>query len=184
MGRVTKKALAQIERDMTQGPTHEPGSDLVPHGEVQDGVKGTARPEPGQAKRYALEKPWVRGKLIRDLAIGEMTQDALGIRYGVSRKSITEFKKRHDAEVESVRSQIDDEYAGEWIANKLDRLRVYQEAAERMAEGRSPRNAEVLVNILKGAAEELGQLPARTQVQVNTQNVEYKVYGINPDDLT
>lgn len=168
--------LIEIEVSSHKGPQSDGGRLAI--------KKDTRAPERGQANRYALEKAWVKGKLIRDLALDEWSQEALGVKYGVSRQAIVKFKSRHLAEVQSVRTQMDDQYAGAWIADKMARLGAYQEAAERMMDGRSPRSAEVLVNILKGAAEELGQLPARTQVQVNTANVTYEVVGINPADLT
>jgi hypothetical protein len=131
-----------------------------------------------------LERGWVKHRLIRDFAIGEKTGESLAVQYGCSRTSISNFKKKYALEIEEVRNNLADEYAGVWVADKLNRVREYQEAAEKMASGASPRNAEVLVSILKAVAEELGQLPARTQVQVNTQAVTYQVIGINPDELT
>ena len=130
-----------------------------------------------------LERGWVKHRLIRDFALGERTGVELAVQYGCSNASISQFKKRHALEIEEVRNHLADEYAGVWVANKIDRIREYQEAAEKMASGASPRNAEVLVSILKAVAEELGQLPARTQVNVSQENVTYEIVGISPDDI-
>lgn len=136
------------------------------------------------ATKNHLERGWVKHRLIRDFAIGEKTGAVLAVQYGVSATSISAFKKRHSMEIEEVRNNLADEYAGVWVAQKLERIREYQNAAEKMANGTSPRNQEVLVSILKAVAEELGQLPARTQVQVNTQQVTYQVVGVDPSELT
>jgi hypothetical protein len=135
------------------------------------------------ATKNHLERGWVKHRLIRDFALGEKTGAALAVQYGVSETSISQFKKRHSLEIEEVRNNLADEYAGVWVAQKLNRIREYQEAAEKMAKGDSPRNQEVLVSILKAVAEELGQLPARTQVNVSQENVTYEIVGISPEDI-
>lgn len=152
-------------------------------------MQGTAELSPVRSDRRPaqkghLERGWVKHRLIRDFALGEKSGAELAVIYGVSKNSISLFKKRNALEIEEVRNNLADEYAGVWVAQKMARIQEYQEAAEKMARGSSPRNAEVLVTILKAVAEELGQLPARTQVQVSTENVTYQVVGINPEDLT
>ena len=168
------------------------GQDLIVAkgtGDLTDGTSASKELNPANASRDRaavkghLERGWVKHRLIRDFALGEKTGVELAEQYGCSGTSISQFKKRHQMEIEEVRNNLADEYAGVWVAAKLDRIAMYQEAAEKMASGASPRNAEVLVTILKAVAEELGQLPARTQVNVNTQNVEYQIVGINPDDI-
>lgn len=130
-----------------------------------------------------LERGWVKHRLIRDFALGEKTGAQLAEQYGCSQTSVSAFKKRYALEIEEVRNNLADEYAGVWVARKLDRIKEYQEAAEKMASGSSPRNAEVLVSILKAVAEELGQLPARTQVNVNTETTVYEIVGVSVDDI-
>lgn len=149
------------------------GSELTP-------VRSDGR----KAVKGHLERGWVKHRLIRDLALGEKMATELAEQYGVSRTSISNFKKKYGMEIEDVRNNLADEYAGQWVATKMSRIAEYQNAAEKMANGHSPRNAEVLVTILKAVAEELGQLPARTQVSVNTQQVTYQVVGIDPEELT
>jgi hypothetical protein len=145
----------------------------------------TPKPATGAtARKGHLERGWVKHRLIRDFALGEKTGGQLAEQYGVSRTSISAFKKRNAMEIEEVRNNLADEYAGVWVAQKMARIQEYQQAAEKMANGTSARNQEVLVSILKAVAEELGQLPARTQVQVNTANVTYEIIGIDPEDLT
>jgi hypothetical protein len=148
-------------------------------------VELAVKPARGQtARKGHLERGWVKHRLIRDFALGEKTGAQLALQYGVSATSISAFKKRNAMEIEDVRNNLADEYAGVWVAQKMARIAEYQQAAEKMADGKSARNQEVLVSILKAVAEELGQLPARTQVQVNTQNVTYEIIGIDPEDLT
>lgn len=156
-----------------------PGEETNSHAELTP-IRKTG----GPARKNHLERGWVKHRLVRDFALGEKTGAELAEQYGVSQTSISAFKKRHSLEIEEVRNNLADEYAGVWVANKLARIQEYQQAAEKMASGHSPRNQEVLVSILKAVAEELGQLPARTQVQVNTQNVTYEIIGIDPEDLT
>lgn len=133
--------------------------------------------------RGHLERGWVKHRLIRDFALGEKSGRELAEIYGCSVTSISAFKRRYALEIEEVRNNLADQYAGMWVAKKIERIREYQEAAEKMAKGESARNQEVLVSILKAVAEELGDLPARTQVNVSTEHTVYQVIGISEDDI-
>lgn len=160
------------------------GRDDTPFQGGQGEIELSPKPPASRpAVKGHLERGWVAHRLIRDFALGEKTGAELAVQYGVSQTSISQFKKRHALEIEEVRNNLADEYAGVWVAQKIDRIREYQQAAEKMAAGSSPRNAEVLVSILKAVAEELGQLPARTQVNVANTNVTYEIVGIDPDDI-
>lgn len=153
------------------------------------GSEGAAELDPAERSRNRpavknhLERGWVKHRLIRDFALGEKTGRELAVIYGCSQTSISGFKKRYALEIEEVRNNLADQYAGVWVAKKLDRIREYQQAADKMAKGESARSQEVLVTILKAVAEELGDLPARTQVNVSTENTVYQVIGISEDDI-
>jgi len=157
----------------------QPGGDEFSAGSELEPRRSDGRP----ATKNHLERGWVKHRLIRDMALGEKTQRALAAQYGVSQTSISAFKKRYILEIEEVRNNLADEYAGVWVAQKMARIQEYQQAAEKMASGTSPRNAEVLVSILKAVAEELGQLPARTQVNVSSEQTVYQVVGVSVDDI-
>lgn len=135
------------------------------------------------ARKGHLERGWVKHRLVRDFALGEKNQKELAEQYGVSQTSISQFKKRHALEIEEVRNNLADQYAGVWVARKLDRIREYQNAAEKMASGESARSQEVLVSILKAVAEELGDLPARQQINISQENVTYEIVGVSVDDI-
>jgi hypothetical protein len=157
----------------------QPGGDEFSASSELEPRRSDGRP----AVKNHLERGWVKHRLIRDLAIGEKTQRTLAAQYGVSQASISAFKRRYLLEMEEVRNNMADEYAGVWVAQKMARIQEYQQAAEKMASGTSPRNAEVLVTIFKAVAEELGQLPARTQVNVSTEQTVYQVVGVSVDDI-
>lgn len=173
------------------GKPRPEGHDLVVAAGTGDPMQGgeavtdlsPARSDGGVARRGHLERGWVKHRLIRDLALGEKNQLQLAEQYGCSQNAISQFKRKHLLEVEDVRNNLADEYAGVWVAQKMARIQEYQVAAEKMAEGKSPRNAEVLVSILKAVAEELGQLPARTQVNVSTEQTVYQIVGVDPEDI-
>lgn len=160
----------------------QPGADDDGFQASESAKELTPRRSDGQvARKNHLERGWVKHRLIRDFALGEKSGRTLAQEYGVSETSMSAFKKRNSMEIEEVRNNLADEYAGVWVAQKLNRIREYQAAAEKMANGASPRNQEVLVSILKAVAEELGQLPARQQVNVSTENVTYQIVGIDLD---
>lgn len=114
----------------------------------------------------------------------EVPQFRLAEYYGVSESAISAFKRRHAIEVEHIRNHLADEYADLWIADKRSRLAELQAAAEKLAAKPDARSAEVLAKLLKDAAEELGDLPTRTAVNVHTANVTYEIVGIDPGVLS
>lgn len=160
----------------------QPGGDEFSAGEASKELS-PVRSDGRRPTKNHLERGWVKHRLIRDFALGEKTGRQLAEQYGVSTTSISSFKKRHAFEIEEVRNNLADEYSGTWVADKLKRIQEYQEAAEKMARGASPRNQEVLVTILKAVAEELGQLPTRQQVNVSQETTVYQVVGVSVDDI-
>lgn len=160
----------------------QPGGDEFSAGEASKELS-PVRSDGRRPTKNHLERGWVKHRLVRDMAIGEKSQRVLAEQYGVSQTSISAFKKRHNLEIEEVRNNMADEYAGLWVARKMERIAEYQQAAEKMAVGASPRNQEVLVSILKAVAEELGQLPTRTQVNVSNEQTVYQVVGVSIDDI-
>lgn len=161
----------------------QPGGDEFSAGEASKELADPKRSDGQVARKNHLERGWVKHRLVRDMAIGEKSQRTLAAQYGVSQTSISSFKRRHLMEIEEVRNNMADEYAGLWVAKKMERIAEYQQAAEKMANGSSPRNQEVLVSILKAVAEELGQLPTRTAVQVSNETTVYQVVGVSVDDI-
>lgn len=170
--------MADVKRIVAAGTDDTPFSGTEASKELEP-----RRSDGAVARKGHLERGWVAHRLIRDFALGEKNQKELAEQYGVSQTSISQFKKRHALEIEDVRNNLADQYAGVWVARKIDRIREYQVAAEKMAAGHSPRNQEVLVSILKAVAEELGDLPARTQVNISNENVTYEIVGVSVDDI-
>lgn len=123
-------------------------------------------PRPRRARRNAhkfkLEgRPAVRLGLIRDLADGQLTHEKLGVKYEVSRDSITAFKKRHEQEIKDCLARVDSEFKGILIADKANRLSAYEHMLmQAMDEG----NRKDAIRILRQVAEEMGHLPSRMQI--------------------
>jgi Trp operon repressor len=126
-----------------------------------------------------------RRTLCRELAVGEVTRAALSRKYGVSRPAITQFAKRHAAEIKTIQEDLDNEFAAQWIAQKELRVEQYQRDLELSAEGPFANHYEQIRTrgmILRNVAEELGQLPTRGNVTVVP--VTHVVVGVDVDDLT
>lgn len=137
----------------------------------------------GARRAYPLERAWVRNKLIRELAAERLSHAKLAEKYGVTDVSISNFKKRHLTEIEEVRADLEDQFAGLWIANKAARLAELEQDVDDIGTTTNHELLKVKHNALKQAAEELGQLPSRFSVQVNNQPVTYKIEGVDMDAL-
>lgn len=111
--------------------------------------------------RYPLERPYTRRKLIRRLALTDVGDDEVCADYGVDDASIHRFRKRHAEEIAAVAANAADEFAGLWIAEKLNRLTVYGDMLEQALAKGELQNA---ARILRNAAEEMGHLPSRVQI--------------------
>lgn len=130
-------------------------------------------------------------QLIRELAIGTLTQDELADKYEVTQPAISLFNKRNAEAIAQVKANLDDEFAGMWIAQKQNRVKVYQDDVERIAEQQETGVPQPLLigllrlkqAALKSVAEELGQLPGRVHISVQG-DAKYSVEGVDVKDIT
>jgi predicted transcriptional regulator len=137
-----------------------------------------------------LEKGWVRYRLIRELAQMEKPQTVLAEEYGVTQGAISQFATRHASEVAEVKADIENEFAGLWIADKKQRIAEYAAEIELIDEARggTVRNmrdvelSKLKAAVMRAVADELGQIPARMSVSV-TQRVTYTIEGVDPEQL-
>jgi predicted transcriptional regulator len=137
-----------------------------------------------------LEKPWTRRKLIVELAHSDKSQVRLAEEYGVTQSSVSEFASRHRAEIDVVRADKENEFAGIAIADKANRLATYEDVLRRLtgaledADLMDEKVANAIGKVLRNVAEELGHLPNRVtlggEVGVTTN---YKINGVEPENL-
>jgi hypothetical protein len=131
------------------------------------------------------QRPWERRALCRELAVGEVTGAALARKYDVTRQAISAFKKRHAAEIDAIKADLDNEFAGLWIAQKSARIAAYQadlEASEGGGFGSHFEQIRTRTQVLKAVAEELGQLPPRATITIVP--VQHILEGVDPSALT
>lgn len=150
-------------------------------------------------------------EIIRLLAAGELSQAEIARRYDVRPQSITDFIERNREEIAALKADMDNEFAGILIANKANRLGAYQELYETATtpapklapNGKvvqdiivDPETGETSVGtvmevdvraaaqVLKQAAEEMGQLPTRLQVQGGLDvTTTYRIEGVDPEAM-
>lgn len=142
--------------------------------------------------------------MARDLAMTVAPQSVLAEKYGVSEAAISQFKARKAEEIAEIAAAADDEYAGMWIAKKVARLaelenifdqamtptpKVFGKDADQVCD---PVTGEPVYEVdgraamqaLKQAAEELGQLATRVQLNGGIEvRTNYTIEGVSPDDL-
>jgi hypothetical protein len=148
--------------------------------------------EPERPYRYRLERGWAKRQLIHELARMEKTQQLLAQEYGVSESAVTQFKQRHQPEIEAVKLDIENEFAGLWVARKVNRLAELESDIERIIQtnaGDTVRmaDAEILrtkAALLKQVADELGQIPNKSHVKIEAETtVRYLMTGVDDEDL-
>lgn len=110
-------------------------------------------------------------ELMRHLATGEYSIKQLGEMYDSTEGTITQFKHRHREQIAEIAANLDDQFAGLWVAKKQNRIGVYQEQIERLSDSDDPKLVARTQTALRSVAEELGALPQRVQVQQEKQTV-------------
>lgn len=146
--------------------------------------------------KIVLDRPQVRLAVIRLLAEGVMNQTQIAARYDVSQQAVSFFSKKYFQRIEEVRDKLDDDFAGIWIAQKAARLEVYQQNVEDLqsiidAMEKEPAIVKAQIATLfraqqaavRSVAEELGDLPTRSQVQIQSEPVTYRIEGVDLDDV-
>lgn len=131
-------------------------------------------------QRNPLELAWNRHALMRLLAEGKMTQAQMAVRMGVSESAVTLFKQRHADAIAAIAADVENEFAGIAIAQKSNRLAVYEEELAKAQ--RAGGDKHIVARLLRQIAEEMGHLPSRVQLsgQVGIQTT----YTITGEDGT
>jgi hypothetical protein len=176
-------------------------------GELPDPKVGSAVVRPRGFLERGWRKRWLMGRLVRS----EGSHAALAAALGVVPSAVTAFSTRHAAEIEAERDKLAEKLEGLWIGDKLNRLAEMQtdvedinEVVARKIEAATPAPynpldpedagtaretaiddvpvwLRVKTAILRAAAEELGQIPHRVQMQVGGSVVTYKIEGVDLD---
>lgn len=150
----------------------------------------------------------MRAQLIRHLAAGEDSHRELAKRFDVSQQAISAFAKRHCVRIADVAVRIDDQFAALWAADKVNRIAEYQQQIEDIAALLEPQTADEIarsdaefdkarhagVNVstaelmrvqaqaLRAIADELGQIPARMQVE-HSGSLQVQLNGVDVSAL-
>lgn len=80
--------------------------------------------------RNFLDRGYIRIELQRELAVGTVTHAELAKKYGCARSGISTFAKKYQSVIADIAADLDNRYAGLWIADKDKRVAAYQADAE------------------------------------------------------
>jgi hypothetical protein len=186
-------------------PTLPPGDHEC---DICGGTGRVSDPVPFEGRhRMHLERGWRKRYLIMELAKGELSQRELARIMHCHSSSVTDFRRRHQPEIEEAVQKIEDEFVGLWVASKAARLAEYQQdvedaneiISEEMGSRSTPReqnpldpgandeddpplsSAPIWVRLkgaaLRAVAEELGQIPNRVRMDLGGTVVTYRIEG-------
>lgn len=128
--------------------------------------------------------PFDRREIQRALADGTEKRAAIARRFGVTAGYITQFAKQYAREIDDIKRDLDNEFAGLWIASKVNRVLAYQaDYARTLNDPKASHHEWVKARamISHNVAEELGQLPPRATVTV--MPIVHVLEGVDPDLL-
>lgn len=138
-------------------------------------------------QRDVLTRGWRLRALLRELAEGEKPQSQLAREYGVTQGRISQIKKKHILAIEQIQDDLENEFAGMWIAQKQSRLAEMQSDIEDINDNPerydTPEFRRLKLALLKQAAEELGQIPSKVQAAEIGKILRIAIEGIDLDDL-
>jgi hypothetical protein len=120
---------------------------------------------------------WQRVALLRDLALAEMTILEIAVKYGRAESTMYAWKRNHAAEIDAIRDDAANEFAGLWVAQKVNRVAEYQGDIESLDESGDIAQKH---KALRAVAEELGQLTSKAEIQAS---VVYQVEGVDTESM-
>lgn len=129
--------------------------------------------------------PFDRRKLQRVLAEGDKKRTVIAREFGISPSYVTQFARLYAHEIDEIKRDLNNAFAGLWIADKESRLVAYQtEYAMALGNEKASHHEWIKTRLqtLHQVAEELGQLPGRQPIM--TVAVEHIIVGVNIEDLT
>lgn len=163
---------------------------------------------PGADQRYFLERhPPTKLRLIRWLAEGK-EQRWCAERLDCSQEGVRDFARRHAQRIATVAEKLEDEFSGILYVKKAERLAMYEQTIELATKAISElidagrvakldeEGAEIGSEDVSDAlarlertrhraarqlAEELGQLPSRMALIVESGKLRHEIVGIDPD---
>lgn len=127
---------------------------------------------------------WDLRMLLRDLATWTGVMQELADKWGIPANSLHVYKSRHKREIAAIQADLENQFAGMWIANKEARIAALAEMYESARSHKYANHHEWIrasESLLRSAAEELGQIPGRGSIVVIP--VQHLVIGINPEEL-
>ncbi len=120
-------------------------------------------------------------QVCRWLAERKYTQTQIAEMLDCTPGAVANFAKRNADIINEIRENLEDEFAGMWIAQKRNRVAEYQAQADRLRllieQYDEPDAALIRAHqaALKAVAEEMGQLPSRLTVVQTPKEFVYKV---------
>lgn len=154
--------------------------------------------EPYRGHRYKLSRGWRKTWLMHKIARSETSHSALARALGVSHQAVMMFARRHAEEIAEIRTRLEDEFVTLWIADKINRLAEIQQDVEDVntviGSVFDPKDADAALAecadipqwirlkhaALRAVAEELGQIPNKSSVQVEgEQKLTYNIVGVD-----
>jgi hypothetical protein len=146
--------------------------------------------------RSVIDRGHIRYQVIRILAAGEKTQVEIAAQFGCAQNTVSDFAKKYAERIAVVRDKLDDDFAGLWIADKAQRLAEYEDDVQKIGELiEASENDSAIVKAqlgtlfrakqaaVRAAAEELGSLPSRQELRIQSEPVTYRIEGVNTEDL-
>jgi len=128
-------------------------------------------------------------QLINELALGNKSQKQLAEEFGHTEAAISAFRKREAAAIQKVIDEKENEFAGLWIADQVNRIAEYESLHEYLQElvystdklDTASVNAVLrMAQILRNVAEERGHLTQKTEA---SGDVRIEVVGVDTDSI-
>lgn len=129
--------------------------------------------------------PLEKRDLVRALAtLGDRPLSELADEWDLSYESLRIFRRERAREIRAVAEDLDDQFAGLWIANKQARIAAYMDEFEIAMKNKNMSHHEWIKTraaLLRAVADELGQIPGRGGLIVVP--VEHVIVNIDVEEL-